>query len=278
MSEELRKEEYPEEMMKEEYSEEMIIEEKSNNEMIEGGVIMSTPCAVPPSPSCSECMAVFTDPSKRIAFGYQLGTAACECHDICVEDVRDICVERRVLRYCIPCRADASAGCRGGFLPDGPPEIQSWRVLCAEERLSPATGCDRIINDIEFEVVLRYGSTLVVVTPKDSFECFWHEFARFPSGVFFPNNLEGLNQFRNELALIDGSCKVIIIENVRVVTEGNDCVLVIEYKVIDKLWKHENLLVSAIKPYVNNITINQSFEQGQRIGPCTRSGPCAGIQ
>lgn len=234
-------------------------------------------CAPGADENCGECCSIFTNVEKRAAFGYQLESAACECHDICVEDVRDICVKKQTLTTCIPCNPDATAGCRGGFLPDGPPTIQSWRVLCAEERLSPQTGCDRIINNIEFEVVLRYGSTLVVVTPKDTFNCFWHEFARFPSGTLFPDNTTGLNQFRNELALIDGSCKVIIIENVRISASGNDCLLVIDYKVIDKLWKHENILVSAIKPYANNITVKQQFSQDHNIGPCTNSGPCGGL-
>ncbi len=235
-------------------------------------------CSAGANPNCGECCSIFTDTAKRAAFGYQLETAVCECHDICVEDVRDICVRRKSLTTCIPCNPDGTAGCRGGFLPDGPPTIQSFRVLCAEERLSPQTGCDRIVNDIEFEVVLRYGSTLVVVTPKDTLTCMWYEFAQFPSGVFFPNTAAGLNQFRNELALIDGSCKVIIIDSVRVSTSGNDCLLVIDYKVVDKLWKHENLLVSAIKPYYSgNITVKQEFGQGHNIGPCSGSGSCGGI-
>lgn len=234
-------------------------------------------CATGGSPNCGECCAIFTNADRRRAFGYQLESASCDCHDICVEDVRDICVDRRILRSCVPCNPAGSAGCRGGFLPDGPPAVQSWRVLCAEESLSPSTGCDRIINNIEFEVVVRYASgTLAVLTPKDTFSCFYYEFARFPSGTFFPNTTAGLNDFRNELALIDGSCKVIIIEDVRVVAEGNDCILVIEYKVIDKLWKYENLLVSALRPYGNNITVSQTFGQGQAIGPCTNSGPCSG--
>lgn len=239
-------------------------------------------CGTSLNSNCGECCALFTDPTRRAAFGYQAETAACVCHDICVEDVRDICVKQRLLTQCVPCNPDGRAGCRGGFLPDGVPTIQSWRVLCAEERLSPETGCDRIINEVEFEVVLRYGSgTLAVVTPKDVFDCFWYQFARFPSGVFYTNNTAGLNQFRSELAAIDGSCKVIIIENVSVGVEGNDCVLEIEYKIIDKLWKHENLLVSALKPYpgtgeVGNITVSEEFEQGHKINPCVGSGPCGG--
>lgn len=242
-----------------------------------GNVMQTATCSTGLEPNCGECCAIFTNGDRRAAFGYQLETAACECHDICVEDVRDICVKTRTLTSCIPCNTDGSAGCRGGFLPDGTPSIQSWRILCAEERLSPETGCDRIVNNVEFEVVLRYGSTLVVVTPKDTFNCMWYEFARFPSGSFYANNTTGLNQFRNELAFIDGSCKVIIIENVRVDTSGNDCLLVISYKIIDKLWKHENLLVSAIKPYANNVTVSEEFSQGHKIAACTNSGPCSGF-
>jgi hypothetical protein len=103
---------------------------------------------------------------------------------------------------------------------------------------------------IEFEVVLRYGATtLAVVTPIDIFEILWHQFARFPSGVFYPYNTAWQTQFRNELAVIDGSCLTVVFESVSVGAEGNDCILTINYKLIDKLWKHENLLVSAIKPY-----------------------------
>ncbi|MEA4824061.1 MAG: hypothetical protein VB111_08115, partial [Clostridiaceae bacterium] len=173
-------------------------------------------CSTGLDPNCGECCAIFSDSAKRAAFGYEAETAACVCHDICVEDVRDIGVKDRTLYHCVPCNTDDRAGCRGGFLPDGVPTVRSWRVLCADESLSPATGCDRIINDVEFEVVLRYGSTLVVVTPRDTLNIMWYEFAKFPSGVFYTNNTAGLNQFRNELAIIDGSCKVIIIESVRV--------------------------------------------------------------
>jgi hypothetical protein len=242
------------------------------NEMKGMKQMTAATCATGLNANCGECCAIFSNEQRRAAFGYELERIECECHDICVEDVRDICVQTRTVTQTVPCNPDGSAGCRGGFLPDGVPAIQSFRVLCAEERLSPATGCDRIINEVEFEVVLRYGTgTLAVVTPRDTFDCRFFEFARFPSGERFPNTTAGLNQFRNELALIDGSCKVIIIENVSVVTEGNNCVLRITYRAIDKLWKHENLLVSALKPYEQNITVKQEFGQGHGVGPCTNN-------
>ncbi len=232
----------------------------------------------PASGSCAECGAVFSDPAKKLAFGYQAASAPCACHDICVEDVRDISSRSRTLTHCVPCNPDGRAGCRGGFLPDGVPAIVSYRVLCAEESL-PST-CDRVGVKVEFEVVLRYGATtLAVVTPIDMFEILWHQFARFPGGVFYPNNTAGQTQFRNELAVIDGSCMTVIFESVTVGTEGNDCMLTINYKLVDKLWKYENLLVSAIKPYAGvgdsvPVTICETFGSGHYIGPCADSGPC----
>jgi hypothetical protein len=76
---------------------------------------------------------------------------------------------------------------------------------------------------------------------------------------------------------------VIIIDSVTVGTEGNDCVLRIAYRVIDKLWKHENLLVSAIRPYpgvgeLENITVSQTFNSGHTIGACLGSTRCTGQQ
>lgn len=220
-------------------------------------------------PELNDFEKIFKEQVKSAAFGYELDNNSIGIHDICVQDVRDICRQSRTIRQTVPCRPDGNGGCRGGFLPDGPPVVESARVLCAEERLSPDTGCDRIINEVGFEVVLRYNeNNRVVITPRDVFECFWFEFARFPSGVFFPNTPEGLEEFREELARIDGSCKVIIIDDVRVEVQGNNCVLVIEYRAVDKLWKHENLIVLALKPFGDNITVKQEFGQGHNIGPC----------
>ena len=239
-------------------------------------------CYTGVDPNCGECCAIFTDEEKRAAFGYQVEEATCECHDICVKDVRDICVKIQTLNFCVPCNINNGAGCRGGFLPSGVPTVQSWRIYCADETISPATGCDRIVNDVEFEVVLMYDTgTLVMVTPRESFACMWHEFAKFPSGEFYTNDTAGLEEFKSEQAMIDGSCKVVIVEDVQVVLEGNDCILQITYKVIDKLWKYENLLVSALRPYigtdgVTNITVCQQFEQGHLIGPCTGENLCGG--
>ncbi|MDD3751994.1 MAG: hypothetical protein PHU60_08115, partial [Tissierellia bacterium] len=229
--------------------------------------------------NCSECCAIFANDTLRAAFGYQIEETECVCHDICVQDVRDICVELREFREIIPCNVNGGSGCRGGFSPDGLPTVGSFRVDCAEECLNPPT-CDRITNEVKFQVILDYDGTKAIMTFSDEFECFWFEFAKFPSGVFYPNDPlgQGLADFREELALIDGSCKVIIFDRVEVVALPNgNCQLEIDYKVIDKLWKEENLLVSAIKPYgEDNITVKQEFMQGHQIGPCP-GGLCNGV-
>ena len=187
-------------------------------------------------------------------------------HDICTKDVRDFGVASRTIYQTVPCNPDGSAGCRGGVLPDVVPTISSIRVLCADERLSPSTGCDRIVNTVEFEVVLKYGvNTFVVMTPKESFDLLWSDFRRFPS--FQP--FSSVRDFRQELKNIDGSCKAIKIVGTSVVQDGNNCVLRIDYQVFDKLWKFEDLIILAVKPISDNTTVCDEFNQGHQIGPCS---------
>ena len=245
-------------------------------------------CPYVPDSDCSECKGLFFNEEKKEAFGYSIMASKCECHDICVQDVRDIAVGDRTLCQCIPssqcvpcpCPCNASIGgvsCRGGFMPDGEPEVYSIRVMCADESLCP--GCDRINIEIGFEVVLRYGSTYVVVTPKDTFCMMWHDFAKFPSGKCYPDNSIGEKMFQKELSFIDGSSMVIMIKCADVKKLGSEFVLKIEYTIVDKLWKNEDLLVSAIKPYPGNpiygsITVTKEFEEDHKIGTCVDGSCC----
>lgn len=233
-------------------------------------------CSVGTNPSDAECCNLFLG-EHRAEFGYDAPQASWLVHDICVEDVRAVGVKYQTIYHCVPCNIDGRPGCRGGFSPDGAPTVVSYRVYCAHESLSPQTGCDRINNTIEFEVVLRYGSTLVVVTPRDSFSIRYNEFSKFPTGGTFT-----LNEFQNLLTVIDGSCKVIVITGVTASPQGNDCVLRIDYKVVDKLWKHENLLVTGLKPYYGpageeNITVTEQFNSGHGVGPCYGGTSCTGV-
>ncbi len=239
---------------------------------------MPPKCSEKPWANCSECCELVNDNDTRRAFGYNARRAQCECHDIVVEDVRDIGVEDRTLFQCIP---DGLAGCRGGFIPSQcvVPEIESVRVMCSDESLGAATGCDRIENEIGFEVVLRYGSTYVVVTPRDSFCMQWNDFVRFPSGKPYKKCAEGKNDFKEELALIDGSSKVIQIKCAKIVRDCKESAIKIEYTVVNKLWKYESLLVSAIKPYAGNgeydsMTVTNEFGAGQNIRSCYEDPYC----
>jgi hypothetical protein len=187
-------------------------------------------------------------------------------HDICTKDVRDFGMASRTIYAAVPCNPDGSSGCRGGLLPSVVPSVANIRILCADERLSPSTDCNRIVNTVEFEVVLQYGdNTFVVLTPKETFDILWSDFKRFPSFQSFSS----ANEFRQELKKIDGSCKAIKIVSATVQRNGNDCVLKIDYKVFDKLWKFEDLIILAVKPISDNTTVCDLFNQGHNIGPCS---------
>lgn len=81
---------------------------------LEGGFIMSKEEKVRNQPqciyedlciafgNCCECCKVFTDPIRRERFGYQLETVTCECHDICVQEVKAICTKEFTHKIMIP--------------------------------------------------------------------------------------------------------------------------------------------------------------------------------
>lgn len=220
-----------------------------------------------PQGNCAECCAIFTDPEVRGLFGYQEMAAECLCHDICVEDVRLICVEERTHTIRIPGVNGANTSCRGGrVITQLPFTVDSVTVTCAEETL--AATCDAVENEVGLQVVLSYFvngvETFLVLNSSVDFTC--TQFYTFPDG-----ELREGESLREELRLIDGSCKVIIIEDTRIINTACPRVEV-DLKVIDKLWKHENLLVSALKPYPENITVSQVFERNL-IGPCV-GPPC----
>jgi len=234
-----------------------------------------------PSNNCFECCAVVTDPDRCDKFGYQEDEITCECHDICVQDVRDICCKRIERFFQLPGQ-DAAFGCRGIRIPgDFPGVIEECRVICADETLvqSGPNACIAVNNEVGIQVIIRVPQPLppdliLVFQFKVNFTCLWSDFHRFPSGAAFSSP----DEFREEIKLIDGSCKTIIIEECEIVQPVNaavPCIRVV-LKIVDKLWKHENLLVSALKPYPDNITINREFAPPHRIEPCADGFQCPG--
>lgn len=244
--------------------------------------VRQEPVCTDPTGNCAECCAIFTNPDLRQRFGYQVDTAVCECHDICVQDVKLICVEELTREIRIP-GIDAVVGCRGGRNITGTPELESCRVFCAQEQLvqTDAYACLRVENEIGIEVILKITvntqEVFLVIRDIVTLECDFNEFYTFPGGVGFPDTPEGREAFREIIKFIDGSCKTIIIEDCRIVTVANNPCVIVDLKVIDKLWKHENLLVSAIRPYpAENVTVKEEFNTLHKIGPCP-GPPCGGI-
>lgn len=238
-------------------------------------VVVDATCVEGGDKECGLCCSVFTNPTLRERFGYQEEVAECRCHDICVEDVKLICVERRSITIPIG-GLNGLVGCRGGRTITGVPEIDNVRIFCAEEELvqTGPNACRQVNNEVGVEVVLAIqvpapqNFVYVVHRHIESFTCTFDEFRTFPGGSQLT-----AEQFEEAIRFIDGSCKTVIIEDFRLVTDDNCPRVEVDLKVIDKLWKHENLLVTAIQPYPEeNVTVKQEFNDLHRIGPC--DDPC----
>jgi len=99
---------------------------------------------------------------------------------------------------------------------------------------------------------------MLVVERNIPIEC--TEFFAFPDGGAVSGNA-----LRQALRTIDGSCIVAQLQ-CQILDSGNPRVRVFG-NIVEKLWKHENLWVEAIRPY-SGITVDQEFGEPQRIGPC----------
>lgn len=220
------------------------------------------PCVTPQN--CCECCQVFSDPVLRARFGVTQETQFCTCHDICIQEVRLMCAQPIDFEVPIPTSPDG-VSCRGEFVPLPPPFTCDVLVRCAEERLRPdCTGVDITVG---FQIILKVsGVAVLVFNTNRNFSC--TEFFTFPEGqlrrqVPTPTT----PSLRDELRLIDGSqlviqditCTVLNATNPRVRIQG---------LLVDKLWKEENLWVSAIRPYTG-ITVKQEFDEPHKIGRCS---------
>ena len=221
------------------------------------------PTCVDPIGNCAECCHIFLDPALREKFGYQEVEALCQCHDICVQDVRLICAQVITHSVPLPGQNGRAAGCRGGrVITAGLPLVcHNVRVVCAQEELAP--NCMAVDNRIGLEIVLKVKASPPVyflVNTEVVFTCpsFWS----FPQG-----DLVQGEDLAKQLRFIDGSSQTIIIEDCQVINDGCPR-LEVKLKVIDKLWKHENLLISGLRPYPENVTVKQEFNNFHSIGPC----------
>lgn len=228
---------------------------------------------------CSECL---TTPTSACAANFGVTCApvtipTCACHDICVEEVRLIGLAGGNCEFteCFvyppigPCRLPA-----GFTLPAiiTPQTLRTF-VVCAQEVLDPNT-CQVINVQIQLLVIARTTDGSTAAIPL-SLSIAFDTFFRFPD---CSTVVEG-NDLQNALTEIDGSCLVIQVRAQAVAAANGTTQIILSGKIIDKLWKHENLWISAIRPYDLNdaqraqgfvsFTVSDVFNNSHTIGGCS---------
>lgn len=216
---------------------------------------------IDPTGNCSECCKIFLDASKRRKFGILKGFVKCMCHDICVQEVRLICAQDIDCIIPIPTRGDGlvSGSCRGELDPLSPDVTCEVLIVCAEEELQ--FDCKGVDIRIGFQIILRQPAPcpILVVEKTCDFKC--TTFFTFPEG----EEVRGA-ALRRALREIDGSC--IVVQDLKcVILDRENPRVRITGKLVDKLWKYENLWVSAIRPY-EGISIKREFPEPHKIGEC----------
>jgi len=214
-----------------------------------------------PYNNCKECCNVFTSAGLRQLFGYQEITASCQCHDICVPDVQLICVGEKTHELLLPL-SNLEPGCRDGETAQQLSVVcDGVLVRCAQAQLNQA--CDGVEVHVGLGAVLRInrnGNTMLyIVDTTVEFTC--SAFYSFPDGL----EVSG-EALASRLKRIDGFCATVIAGNCWAVNADAPRVE-IDLTVINKMWKHENLLVSVLAPYPGNVTLSRAFEGGHGICP-----------
>jgi hypothetical protein len=226
---------------------------------------------------CEECSLIGN--SCAANFGVScppIPVLSCECHDICVEEVRLIglaggtCEFTQCFNYppIGPCRLGA-----GVVLPIVDTTVQpKVFVVCAQEVLDSVT-CQVINVQIQLLILaatINSGNVIIPLTINVAFDTFF----AFPdcSTVVTGTALQ------NALTEIDGSCLVIQLKADVIAICNGTVQFVISGKIIDKLWKHENLWITGIRPYDLNdaqrnegfvsITVPDIFNNTHKVGPC----------
>lgn len=177
-------------------------------------------------------------------------------HDICVQDVLLIYDKNIDIRLPLPLPHE----CPGNM--EFKPEESYVIVKCAKESL---VGCSSVRMIVKYDVVVRG----IARGKKSVRKCYvvW----RFAEDIIIDefysfktwNPVSG-DELRDYLRRVDGSSIVVNL----------NCELAGEYvyvqgTIADKLWKNENLVVLAAKPY-SGITINHEFKK-TRVPECRSS-------
>lgn len=166
---------------------------------VNNNYVVCPSCERKEKPNCEECCQIVENLWEE--FGYQ-EDVACECHEICVQDVILICVKHRTVTIPIA-SLDGAIGCRGEFEIIGVPNVDSYRIFCAEEKLRTECPerCLVIDNKVGVEITLRIEAEpqdiILVHKAIDTFSCKFFECFRFPDGSGFPKDKQGASAMPN---------------------------------------------------------------------------------
>ncbi|HWQ61355.1 MAG TPA: hypothetical protein VN521_03530 [Negativicutes bacterium] len=225
---------------------------------------------------CNECCAILNDPNCRINFGLDIVPNGpnnpipnCECHDVCVQEVTMIASTEICQRLPYPPLGICRLGPGVTLPPITPGQIGLVYVICAGETLGP--NCCSAVNSIQLLIILTAVGGSVVALPV-TINVTLANFFDFPTCA--PLDCTTVARRMKE---IDGSCKIIQLK--AVVNATADAIL-LTGKIVDKLWKHENLWFVGVRPYGLNdaqrtqgfisITVDSEFTNfNHAINPCT---------
>lgn len=222
----------------------------------------------------SGCAFIINDPDSRLKFGLDTPSGPDNpvpdsvCHDICVRDVTMIASTE--VHESLP--YPPIGLCRLGPSTSLPPLVPNQQcglfVTCVDALLG--LDCASATNTIGLMIICVTASGSVVAVPL-SLTVTFSTFFDFPSSAQLY-----ISELRRRLREIDGSCKLIQLK--ATVNAAADAIL-IDGKVVDKLWKHENLWFTGLRPYglaqeqrdqgFISITVDSVFTNcNQAITPC----------
>jgi hypothetical protein len=231
---------------------------------------------------CDSCNTLFTLPcNANFGLGCTTTVPTCSCHDICVEEVRLIgtvspnCEFTQCITY--PPIGKCRLGPNVTFPIIDITQQPKVFVVCAEETLDST--CTAIAIKIKLLILAPTvpvggvsGNVLIPLNIDGVFNTFF----RFPDCSVPVTGTD----LQSELTQIDGSCLVIQLKAVatRPGGPGTTTQIVVSGNIIDKLWKHENLWVTGIRPYelspaqiaqgFVSFTIPDVFNDSHKIGDC----------
>ncbi|EAX48435.1 hypothetical protein TcarDRAFT_2385 [Thermosinus carboxydivorans Nor1] len=198
---------------------------------------------------CNECCAKSQNATCNIATGRTVPgnvpnhpETNCSCHDICVQEVTHLCTH--VVNVDLPyppvgrCRINLPPGVNFPTLT--PNQVCQVVLTCAEEEL--ASDCKSVNVEVGLMIICPSGQGAVALPTCVRFTCDASNTFSFATCTKVPD----ADAMKEIISKTDGSCiKVVLQANVNATGDKIE----LRGKIIDKLWRHENLWVMAVQPY-----------------------------